>query len=146
MARRENPGLAALADVARLKRRPDAYALAFLLGPRLNAAGRIGHANLAFELLVSQDRGRCAIIAAELERLNRERQVIEMSVLDQALGEAEAALGAARSAPAIVVAGEGWHPGVLGLAAARLKERFNIEHTTIQLETESREEKEFKAF
>ena len=94
MARRENPGLAALADVARLKRRPDAYALAFLLGPRLNAAGRIGHANLAFELLVSQDRGRCSIIAAELERLNRERQAIEMSVLDQALREAEAALGA----------------------------------------------------
>lgn len=57
MARRENPGLAALSDVARLKRRPDAYALAFLLGPRLNAAGRIGHANLAFELLTSQDRG-----------------------------------------------------------------------------------------
>jgi single-stranded-DNA-specific exonuclease len=126
MARRENPGLAALADVARLKRRPDAYALAFLLGPRLNAAGRIGHANLAFELLVSQDRGRCSIIAAELERLNRERQAIELSVLDQALREAEAALGATRSSPAIVVAGEGWHPGVLGLAAARLKERFNL--------------------
>ncbi|WP_119391653.1 single-stranded-DNA-specific exonuclease RecJ [Taklimakanibacter lacteus] len=126
MARRENPGLAALADAARLKRRPDAYALAFLLGPRLNAAGRIGHANLAFELLVSQERGRCAIIAAELERLNRERQAIELAVLDQALREAEAGLGAERTSPAIVVAGEGWHPGVLGLAASRLKERFNL--------------------
>ena len=126
MGRRENPGLAALADVARLKRRPDAYALAFLLGPRLNAAGRIGHANLAFELLVSQDRGRCSIIANELEQLNRERQAIELAVLDQALREAEAALGAGRTSPAIVVAGEGWHPGVLGLAASRLKERFNL--------------------
>ncbi len=126
MARRENPGLAALADAARLKRRPDAYALAFLLGPRLNAAGRIGHANLAFELLVSQDRGRCAIIAAELERMNRERQAIELGVLDHAVREAEAALGAERTGPAIVVAGEGWHPGVLGLAASRLKERFNL--------------------
>ncbi len=126
MARRENPGLAALADAARLKRRPDAYALAFLLGPRLNAAGRIGHANLAFELLTSQERGRCSIIAAELERLNRERQSIELNVLDQALREAEAALGTDRKSPAIVVAGEGWHPGVLGLAASRLKDRFNL--------------------
>jgi single-stranded-DNA-specific exonuclease len=126
MARRENPGLAALADAARLKRRPDAYALAFMLGPRLNAAGRIGHAQLAFELLTSADRGRCSIIAAELERLNRERQTIELRVLDQALREAEAALGADRASPAIVVAGEGWHPGVLGLAASRLKERFNL--------------------
>ncbi|TMJ36579.1 MAG: single-stranded-DNA-specific exonuclease RecJ [Alphaproteobacteria bacterium] len=137
MARRENPGLAALADVARLKRRPDAYALAFLLGPRLNAAGRIGHAKLAFELLTSQDRGRCSIIAAELERLNRERQAIELSVLDQALREAEAALGAARSSPAIVVAGEGWHPGVLGLAASRLKERFNLPSIVLGFEKES---------
>jgi single-stranded-DNA-specific exonuclease len=137
MARRENPGLAALADVARLKRRPDAYALAFLLGPRLNAAGRIGHANLAFELLVSQERGRCSIIAAELERLNRERQAIELSVLDQALREAEGALGAGRSSPAIVVAGEGWHPGVLGLAASRLKERFNLPSIVLGFDKES---------
>jgi single-stranded-DNA-specific exonuclease len=136
MARRENPGLAALSDVARLKRRPDAYALAFLLGPRLNAAGRIGHANLAFELLTSQDRGRCAIIAGELERLNRERQTIELSVLDQALREADASLGAERTSPAIVVAGEGWHPGVLGLAAARLKERFNRPSIVLGFEKE----------
>ena len=136
MARRENPGIAALADVARLKRRPDAYALAFMLGPRLNAAGRIGHANLAFELLVSQERGRCSIIAAELERLNRERQAIELSVLDQALREADAALGAGRSSPAIVVAGEGRHPGVLGLAASRLKERFNLPSIVLGFEKE----------
>ena len=137
MARRENPGLSALADVSRLKRKPDAYALAFLLGPRLNAAGRIGHANLAFELLVSQDRGRCSIIAAELERLNRERQQIELGVLDQALREAEAALGAARSSPAIIVAGEGWHPGVLGLAASRIKDRFNLPSIVLGFEKES---------
>lgn len=138
MARRENPGIAALADAARLKRRPDAYALAFMLGPRLNAAGRIGHANLAFELLVSQERGRCAIIAAELERLNRERQAIELAVLDQALREAEASLGAERTVPAIVVAGEGWHPGVLGLAASRLKERFNLPSIVLGFEKDGR--------
>ncbi len=137
MARRENPGLAALADVSRLKRKPDAYALAFLLGPRLNAAGRIGHANLAFELLTSRERGRCAIIAAELERLNRERQAIELGVLDQALREADAALGDQRAGPAIVVAGEGWHPGVLGLAASRLKERFNLPSIVLGFEKES---------
>jgi single-stranded-DNA-specific exonuclease len=125
MARRENPGLAALADAARLKRRPNAYALAFLLGPRLNAAGRIGHARLALELLLTPERGRATEIATELETLNRERQAIELAVVEAALAEAEAALGRERRVPVLVAAGEGWHPGVLGLAASRLKERFN---------------------
>lgn len=126
MARRENPGLAALADVSRLKRRPDVYALGFLLGPRLNAAGRIGHAKLALELLTTRDRGRAGTIAQELERLNRERQGIEMAVVDQAMAQAEAMLGQERREPVLVVSRKGWHPGVVGLAAARLKERFNL--------------------
>lgn len=126
MARRQNPGLAALADAARLKRRPDTYALGFLLGPRLNAAGRVGSANLSLDLLCTMDRGRASMLAAELERLNRERQAIEMAVLSQAMAQAEAALGREGHAAAIVVAGEDWHPGVLGLVAARLKERFNL--------------------
>ena len=125
MARRENPGLAALADAARLRRRPNAYALAFMLGPRLNAAGRIGHAKLALELLLTSERGRANEIATELETLNRERQAIELAVVEAALAEAEAALGQERRVPVLVAAGEGWHPGVLGLAASRLKERFN---------------------
>ena len=126
MARRENLGLAALADVARLKRAADAYALGFVLGPRLNAAGRIGHANRALELLTTELRGEASIIAQELEATNKERQVIELEVVEEAVRQAEASLGKGRQSPLILVAGEGWHPGVLGLAAARLKERFNL--------------------
>jgi len=126
MARRENMGLAALADVARLTRRPDPYALAFVLGPRLNAAGRIGKADLALRLLLTGDRGEASALALDLERLNRQRQAIEMRVVDEAVAQAEAAIGHERKAPVLVVAGENWHPGVLGLVAARLKERFQL--------------------
>ncbi len=125
MARRENLGLSCLVDVARLKRRPDSYALGFLLGPRINAAGRIGNAALALTLLTTREKGEAASIAQELERLNRERQEIELAVVDQAMRQADAMLGAERRAAVLVVSGRGWHPGVVGLAAARLKERFN---------------------
>lgn len=126
MARRENMGLAALADVARLKRRPDVHALGFLLGPRINAAGRIGDAGLALRLLGTRDRGEANRIAQELERLNRERQEIEIAVVDRAVAQAEAAMGRERRQTVLVVSGQGWHPGVVGLAAARLKERFQL--------------------
>ena len=126
MARRENVGLSSLADVARLKRKPDTYALGYLLGPRINAAGRIGNAALALRLLTTGDRGEAAQIAQELERLNRERQEIELAVVDQAMVQADNMLGAERRASVLVVSGRGWHPGVVGLAAARLKERFNL--------------------
>jgi single-stranded-DNA-specific exonuclease len=126
MARRENLGLAALADVARLKRRPDTYALGYLLGPRINAAGRIGNAALALRLLTTADRGEAAQIAQELERLNRERQEIELAVVDHAMVQAENMIGREGRASVLVVSGKGWHPGVVGLAAARLKERFNL--------------------
>jgi single-stranded-DNA-specific exonuclease len=126
MGRRENVGLSALADVSRLKRRPDTYALGYLLGPRINAAGRIGNAALALRLLTTTDRGEAAQIAQELERLNRERQEIELSVVDQAMIQADNMLGSERRASVLVVSGRGWHPGVVGLAAARLKERFNL--------------------
>jgi single-stranded-DNA-specific exonuclease len=123
---RSHVGLAALADVARLKRRPDSYAASYLLGPRLNAAGRVGHALKALDLLLTEERGEAMAISIELERLNRERQEIEWRVLEEASNEAEASLGQEGKVAAIVVAGEGWHPGVLGLVAARLKERFNL--------------------
>ncbi len=126
MARRANPGLAALADISRLKRVPDCHALGFMLGPRLNAAGRIGSASLAFELLVTDDRNEANRLAQELERLNRERQAIEMRVVDQAVIQAEQAMGAERRPAVLMVTGEGWHPGVAGLAASRLKERFGL--------------------
>ena len=126
MARRENLGLAMLADIARLKRSPDVYALGFVLGPRLNAAGRVGHADLALELLTTRDKGRANQLAQELEQLNRQRQSIELRVVDAAALQAEAALGKEHRSPVIVVASEGWHPGVVGLAAARLKERYQL--------------------
>jgi single-stranded-DNA-specific exonuclease len=125
MARRENVGLAALAESARLRRAADCYALGYMLGPRLNAAGRIGNALLGLKLLTTHDRGEANEIAAKLETLNRDRQTIELHVLDQAAAQAEAMM-AKGGVSVIVVAGEGWHPGVLGLAAARLKERFNL--------------------
>ncbi|WP_421694322.1 single-stranded-DNA-specific exonuclease RecJ [Aestuariivirga sp.] len=126
MARRENLGVAALADVSRLKRKPDTHALGYLLGPRINAAGRIGNAALALTLLTTKDRGEAAQIAQELERLNRERQEIELAVVDQAMIQADNMLGEARRGTVLVVSGKGWHPGVVGLAAARLKERFHL--------------------
>jgi single-stranded-DNA-specific exonuclease len=126
MARRDNVGLAALADMARLKRRPDPYALGFLLGPRLNAAGRVGHAMAALKLLTTEDRGEANMLAQQLETLNRERQAIEIRVLETALFEAERALGQSRTLPVLLVCGENWHPGVLGLVAARLTERYRL--------------------
>jgi single-stranded-DNA-specific exonuclease len=126
MARRENVGLSCLSDVARLKRRPDTYALGYLLGPRINAAGRIGSAALALRLLTTDDKGEAAQIAQELERLNRERQEIELAVVDHAMVQADNMLGQERRGSVLLVSGKGWHPGVVGLAAARLKERFNL--------------------
>ena len=126
MAGRGHAGLAALGDVARLKRRPDVYALGFLLGPRLNAAGRLGKAGEGLKLLLADERGEAMQIAEHLDRLNRERQAIEMAVVDAALADAERQLEAAGELPVMVVAGEGWHAGVLGLVASRLKERTGL--------------------
>jgi single-stranded-DNA-specific exonuclease len=126
MSRRENLGLAQLSDIARLKRSPDVYALGFVLGPRLNAAGRIGHADMALELLTTKDKGRANQLAQELELLNRQRQAIEMRVVDAAVIQAEAALGKEHRASVLVVTNDNWHPGVVGLAASRLKDRYQL--------------------
>ncbi len=124
MARRENLGLAQLSDIARLKRSPDVYALGFVIGPRLNAAGRIGHADMAIELLTTRDKGRANQLAQELEQLNRQRQSIELRVVDAAVLQAEASLGEDQRSSVVIVASDGWHPGVVGLAASRLKDRY----------------------
>jgi single-stranded-DNA-specific exonuclease len=126
MSRRENLGLAQLSDISRLKRSPDVYALGFVLGPRLNAAGRIGHADMALELLTTKDKGRANQLAQELELLNRQRQAIEMRVVDAAVIQAEAALGKEHRASVLVVTNDNWHPGVVGLAASRLKDRYQL--------------------
>lgn len=119
---RRRPGLRALCDVSGLSGVPAPYHLGFLIGPRINAGGRIGDAALGARLLTLADPLAAQEIAGELDRLNRERQELERRTLE----EAEAALGCfdASGAAVLVAAGKGWHPGVLGLVAARLKEKF----------------------
>ena len=126
MARRDNLGIACLSDVGGLKRRPDTYALGFVLGPRLNAAGRVGHADEALALLTSMDKGEASALAHQLNDLNRHRQAIELRVVDEAVAQAEASIGKERKPAVLIVAAENWHPGVVGLAASRLKDRYGL--------------------
>jgi single-stranded-DNA-specific exonuclease len=125
LARRENRGLAALADNARLSGGVGPYHLGFLIGPRINAGGRIGDAGLGARLLTSDDSDECERLALELERLNQERQAIEAAMLEEAVAEAEAEIGTEEGPPVLLGGNERWHAGVVGLIAARLKERFN---------------------
>jgi single-stranded-DNA-specific exonuclease len=134
LRRREQPGLVSLMDVARLSGPPEAWHLGFLLGPRINAGGRIGRADLGVRLLLEADPIEAAKIAAELDRLNRERQAIEQETLAQAEAEALAALGIEETGAVVITAAEGWHPGVVGLVAARLKEKFGRPAFAIALE------------
>ncbi len=124
MRARGRPGLRALFDVAGADGPPRAQALGFMIGPRINAGGRIGDAALGAKLLLLRDDTEADRIATELDRLNRERQSIEALAVAEAEAEALAGLGLADDAPVIVTAAEGWHPGVVGLVASRLKERF----------------------
>jgi single-stranded-DNA-specific exonuclease len=120
MAQRRNIGLSALIDVSRLTRAPTCTDLGFALGPRINAGGRVGKSDLGVRLLTSEDPAEARVIAAELERLNEERRAIEAMVC-----EAAEALCAAQGNRAVaVVSGEGWHPGVIGIVAGRLKEKL----------------------
>jgi single-stranded-DNA-specific exonuclease len=134
MRRREHVGLTALMDAARLTGPPECWHLGFLLGPRINAGGRIGRADLGVRLLLEADATEAAAMAAELDRLNRERQVIEQQTLAEAEAEALAALGLEEKGAVVIAAGHGWHPGVVGLVAARLKERFGRPAFAIALE------------
>jgi single-stranded-DNA-specific exonuclease len=118
-----NPGLAALARAARIAWPPSAEHCAFALGPRLNAGGRTGCSHLAAELLTSDAPEVVAEIALRLERLNEARRQLERELL--AAAEAQVAGALERDAPLLLVAGEGWSPGVLGLVAARLSERYH---------------------
>jgi single-stranded-DNA-specific exonuclease len=131
---RENVGATALMDVARLSGPPEPWHLGFLLGPRINAGGRIGRADLGVSLLLEENPSEAARIAAELDRLNRERQQIEQATLAQAEAEALAALGLEEKGAVVVTAAEGWHPGVVGLVAARLKERYGRPAFAIAIE------------
>jgi single-stranded-DNA-specific exonuclease len=134
LRRRQRAGHVSLMDVARLNGPPEAWHLGFLLGPRINAGGRIGRADLGVRLLLENDPIEAAKIATELDRLNQERQAIEQATLAQAEAEAAAALGVEEKGAVVVTAGQGWHPGVVGLVAARLKEKFGRPAFAIALE------------
>ena len=120
MAARENVGLAALAEAARLVKPPSCRDLGFALGPRINAGGRVGKSDLGVRLLTSTDAEEARGIAAELDRLNEERRAIEMLVCEQAERQAEDLNGAA----VITVMSPAWHQGVIGIVAGRIKERY----------------------
>jgi single-stranded-DNA-specific exonuclease len=134
MRGRERVGLTALMDVARLSGPPEPWHLGFLLGPRINAGGRIGRADLGTQLLLTDDPGEAGRIAVELDRLNRERQALEQAMIVEAEAEALAALGLEEKGAVVVTAASNWHPGVVGLIAARLKERFGRPAFAIALE------------
>lgn len=134
MRRREQVGLTALMDAARLNGPPEAFHLGFLLGPRINAGGRIGRADLGVRLMLEDDPIEASRIAAELDRLNGERRLIEAAAVEQAEAEAMAALGLEEKGAVVVTAQAGWHPGVVGLVAARLKERYGRPAFAIALE------------
>lgn len=122
MARRQRPGLVALGDVARMNEAPRPYHLGFLLGPRINAGGRIGKADLGARLLATTDPHEARAMAERLDTLNKERREIEEQVRLGALDQAEKR---GLEAPLVWAAQDGWHPGVVGIVASRLKENAN---------------------
>lgn len=125
MARTRHVGLQALAKAARLDGMPSCYHLGFLLGPRVNAGGRVGDADLGTRLLTTPDAIEARMIAGRLDGLNQERQAIEALVLEQAIEKIEGGAGRLSAFGPVIVAGEGWHPGVVGIVASRLKERYD---------------------
>jgi len=133
MAARRNLGLAALAAVAGIERAPLARDLGFALGPRINAGGRVGKSDLGVRLLTTRDPAEAAEIAAELDRLNVERRAIEAAVTD----EAAALSDRTGNAAVAVIAHGGWHPGVIGIVASRLKDRLKKPVIVIALEAGS---------
>jgi len=122
LAGRENLGLRTILDLATVQESPGVYACGFVVGPRINAGGRVGKADLGVRLLTCEDEAEALSLARELETHNAERKAIESMVLEEAQAMAEQMDG---DCPLLVVAGKGWHPGVIGIVAGRLKERFH---------------------
>ena len=131
MAGRKRLGLRVLSDVARMDTAPTSYHLGFLLGPRINAGGRIGAADLGARLLATDQEPEAQALAERLDALNSERREIEAAVRVAALEQAEAR---GLDAPLVWAAGEGWHPGVVGIVASRLKEASNRPAVVIGLD------------
>ncbi|MCK5576340.1 MAG: single-stranded-DNA-specific exonuclease RecJ [Sphingomonadales bacterium] len=127
MATRKNLGLKALADVGKMDSAPNTYHLGFVMGPRVNAGGRVGEAWLGAELLSTEDEDRAREIAEHLNDLNAARREIEQTVQDEALAQIQSEVGIDGAPDTVVFAvGEGWHPGVIGIVASRLKDRYGL--------------------
>ncbi|MBX7502586.1 single-stranded-DNA-specific exonuclease RecJ [Qipengyuania sp. YG27] len=133
MARRESIGMAALIDASRLKRAPACSDLGFALGPRINAGGRVGESTLGVRLLTTQDPEEAREIAAQLSALNEERRAIEAEVQEAA----EEQLAAQHNRAVHLLAGEGWHPGVIGIVAGRIKEKTGKPSLVVALDGET---------
>jgi single-stranded-DNA-specific exonuclease len=123
LGKRERIGLAALLDVAGQKDMPSAHTLGFMLGPRINASGRIAEADLGLRLLLSEDAIEARAMAEKLDEVNKRRQEVEGDILGTAMAMAEAQVKAGHAV--LLIAAEGWHPGVVGIVAGRVKEKFN---------------------
>ena len=136
MRRRKNIGLKALSDAASLNEAPTPYHLGFILGPRINAGGRIGDAGLGARLLAGDDEIEAGRIAILLDRLNKERRALEKEMLEAALAEADAMVTARPDLPFLMVGSHTWHKGIVGLVASRLVERFRRPACVIAWEDE----------
>lgn len=132
MARRENTGMAALIDASRLSRAPVCSDLGFALGPRINAGGRVGESTLGVRLLTTEDPDEARTIAAQLSQLNEERRAIETGVQEAA----EALIERQHNRAVMVLAGRGWHPGVIGIVAGRIKEKTGKPSLVIALDAD----------
>ncbi|MCL6251175.1 single-stranded-DNA-specific exonuclease RecJ [Altererythrobacter sp. KTW20L] len=133
MAHRRNVGMSALIDASRLTRAPSCSDCGFALGPRINAGGRVGESTLGVRLLTTEDPAEAAAIAAQLSQLNEERRAIEAEVQEAA----EAQLAAQHNRAVHIVAGHGWHPGVIGIVAGRIKEKTGKPALVIALDNET---------
>jgi single-stranded-DNA-specific exonuclease len=134
MAKRENVGMSALIDASRLSRAPTCSDLGFALGPRINAGGRVGESTLGVRLLTTQDPDEAREIAAQLSRLNDERRAIEQAVQEAA----EAQVEGQHNRSVLVLAGRGWHPGVIGIVAGRIKEKTGKPTLVIALDADDK--------
>jgi len=123
MAKRARPGISALLEVAKLNDAPTAMHCGFALGPRINASGRIAESDMGLRLLLAEDVDAARELAETLDSVNRQRQVVEAGILQSAMAVAESQVIAGH--PVILLAQDGWHPGVVGIVAGRIKEKFN---------------------
>ncbi|MBM3580021.1 MAG: single-stranded-DNA-specific exonuclease RecJ [Alphaproteobacteria bacterium] len=142
LRQRKNPGLREIYDLAGLNEEPSAYHLGFVIGPRINAGGRVGNSNLGARILSGEDEEEIKTIAKQLETLNKQRKDLEAQVLDEAVKSLESGAGGfSKNDPVIFAAANNWHQGVIGIVASRLKDLYNKPVAVIALDDEAKKGK-----